>query len=75
MSFAPEQASDLVRTSDEHGQFELDHAPTGKVRISVEPHAVADGPYEWQWLDFEIPVGDGPVDIGDLAIFAGDISK
>lgn len=79
MWFAPEQPSDLVRTSDEHGRFELDHAPTGKVRISVEPRATADGPYEWQWFDFEIPatdeVGEGLVDIGDLVIGAGDIAK
>lgn len=75
MSFAPEQASDQARTSDEHGQFELERAPTGKVRISVEPRAAAGGPYEWQWFDFEIPVGEGPVDVGDLAIVAGQISK
>jgi protocatechuate 3,4-dioxygenase beta subunit len=72
MRFSPEKPSDLVHTSDEHGKFELDHAPTGKVRISVEPRAAEDAPYEWQWLDFEVPAGDevvdGVVDVGDLAI-------
>jgi protocatechuate 3,4-dioxygenase beta subunit len=65
--FGPPRASERARTSGVDGRFEVPHAPTGKVRISIEPRSL-DAGYEWQWLDAEVPATGDVVEIGDLEL-------
>jgi protocatechuate 3,4-dioxygenase beta subunit len=67
MRFGPPSASERARTSGVDGRFEVPHAPTGKVRISIEPRS-PDAGYEWQWVDAEVPATGDVVELGDLEL-------
>jgi hypothetical protein len=65
--FGSSTADELARTSGADGRFEVTHAPTGRVRVSLEPRSLDSG-YAWQWLDLEVPATGDVVEIGDLEL-------
>ncbi len=76
VSFGQDKGGDAPHISDADGRFEVADALTGKVTLSVVPRSfVGENRYSWLMMSYEIPAGDGVVDIGDVELVADRVTR
>jgi hypothetical protein len=73
MSFWAEKGGDLPHISDADGRFEVANALVGKVLLAISARSFADDSPYATWTYYQIPSGEGVVDIGEIELVAARV--